>query len=68
MDSVISVSSGAVCPKCKNKSAPAGSYLAVQVPVPLKVRVLFFYVSISMMVELKYCPACGYLAVNAAQK
>lgn len=68
MDSVISISSGAVCPKCKNKSAPAGSYVAVQVPVPLKVRVLFFNVAVSLSVEIKYCPVCGYLAVNAGQK
>jgi predicted RNA-binding Zn-ribbon protein involved in translation (DUF1610 family) len=57
-----------ICPRCGNGVSPAGSYVAVQVPVPLKVRVLFFNVTVTLNVEIKYCPACGYLAVNAGQK
>ncbi|MCE1245984.1 MAG: hypothetical protein LWY06_05020 [Firmicutes bacterium] len=68
MDGTVSISSSAVCPHCRNKSAPAGSYVAVQVPVPVKVRVLFFNVALSINTEINYCPACGYLKVNAAQK
>ncbi len=52
------------CPRCGQKPVPQGVYLKTKVIVPVKVRILIFYITLRMSVQINYCPKCGFLRVN----
>ena len=62
------------CPKCGAEAVQVGTegirlgkYLDTSFKVPVKVKVVFFNVSITLTITVKYCANCGYLAVSVKQ-
>jgi ribosomal protein S27AE len=56
------------CPRCSQLKVPVGMYLVSEVTIPFKLKILFFSVTIDLMIKFSYCPRCGFLRMELFQK
>jgi ribosomal protein S27AE len=55
----------ASCPKCGQPAFPNGMFFSGTITdIPLKIRVLFFNITLGLAVNVGYCPRCGHLAIK----
>jgi len=52
------------CPRCRQMAAPNGAFLFAIIPASLKIK---WFIRIAVIVELRYCPMCGYIKINLSR-